>query len=217
MLLTRARDRRRPPPPTEPVSLVEPTLGGLRAYERALAAGWSPDSERDASAERLRALRRDPEGFLRDIAGREPTLALDDGRIVPRLPTRAFWISDGYFAGTINLRFQPGAEELPDYVSGHVGYTVVPWRRGRGYATRALALLLPVARAHGLARVLLTCDPENAASRRVIEANGGAFAGAGPHPWAAGRVKLHFWVPTGEAPAPAAPVSPTVRAPRRRG
>jgi predicted acetyltransferase len=202
MLPTHARDRLRQPTPcpTDAVSLVEPTPEGLDAYERALAAGWSPDSERDASLERLKALRRDRHGFLREIAGREPTLVLDDGRVVPRLPTRAFWISDGAFAGTINLRFQPGTEELPDYVSGHVGYTVVPWRRGRGYATRALALLLPVARSHGLPRVLLTCDPENTASRRVIEANGGAFAGAGPHPWAPGRVKLHFWVATGQPP-----------------
>jgi predicted acetyltransferase len=202
MLLTSARERRRrstPAGPAQPVSLAEPTPEGLDAYERALAAGWSPDSERDASLERLKALRRDREGFFREITGREPTPALDDGRVVPRLPMRAFWIWDGAFAGTINLRFQPGTEDLPDHVSGHVGYTVVPWRRGRGYATRALALLLPVARAHGLPRVLLTCDPENAASRRVIEANGGVLAGVGPHPWAPGRVKLHFWVGTGAA------------------
>jgi hypothetical protein len=183
---------------------------GLRAYERALAAGWSPDSERDASAERLRALRRDPEGFLRDIAGREPTLALDDGRIVPRLPTRAFWISDGYFAGTINLRFQPGAEELPDYVSGHVGYTVVPWRRGPrlrdpgagpppagGQGARAGARAADLRpRERGLA-------PGHRGQRRRLRRRW-------PPPLGAGRVKLHFWVPTGEAPAPAAPVSPTV-------
>lgn len=178
------------------VALVEPTLDGLKAYGEALARGWSPDSERDASAERLTALLLDPEAFLRDITGREPTIRLDDGQVVPRLPTRAFWIWDGSFCGTINLRFQPGSEELPSWVSGHVGYTVVPWKRRRGYATRALALILPVAAAHGMRRVLITCDTDNDASRRVIEANGGIFAGTTPHPWVRGKTKLCYWVAT---------------------
>jgi predicted acetyltransferase len=184
-------------PTRPPITLVEPTLEGLTAYANALAAGWSPDSERDASAERLTALLLDPAAFLRDITGREPTITLDDGSVVPRLPSRAYWIWDGEFSGTINLRWQPGSEELPGYVSGHVGYTVVPWKRRRGYATQALAMVLPVARTQGLERVLLTTDPDNLASRRVIEANGGVLSGTGPHPWASGKVKLLYWVPTG--------------------
>jgi predicted acetyltransferase len=50
---------------------------------------------------------------------------------------------------------------------------VVPWKRGRGYATHALALLLPQAREENLAYIELTTDADNTASRRVIEANGG--------------------------------------------
>jgi predicted acetyltransferase len=49
----------------------------------------------------------------------------------------------------------------------------VPWKQDRGYATRGLALLLPEARAQGLAHVELTTDPDNLASQRVILANGG--------------------------------------------
>jgi predicted acetyltransferase len=43
---------------------------------------------------------------------------------------------------------------------------------GRGYATRALRLLLPHARAEGLAHIDLTTTADNIASQRVIEANG---------------------------------------------
>ncbi len=58
---------------------------------------------------------------------------------------------------------------------GHIGYAVVPWRRGRGYATRALALLLPEARKEGLRYVELTTDPDNVRSQKVIANNGGVF------------------------------------------
>ena len=72
----------------------------------------------------------------------------------------------------------------------------MPWKRRRGYATRALALLLPVARGLGLPRVLVTCDAGNAASRRVIEANGGVAAGSAPDlDYPSGR-KLLFWIET---------------------
>ena len=71
------------------------------------------------------------------------------------------------------FEWQPGATELPPYVLGHIGFSVVPWKRRRGYATRALALILPEARKEGLAYVELTTDLTNVASQRVIEANGG--------------------------------------------
>jgi predicted acetyltransferase len=81
-------------------------------------------------------------------------------------------------------------------VGGHIGYAVRPSARGRGYATRALALMLPVAAAHGIDPVLITCDDTNVASRKVIEANGGVLEDNR-------NGKLRFWVPT-TAPAPAA-------------
>jgi predicted acetyltransferase len=58
-------------------------------------------------------------------------------------------------------------------VLGYIGYAVVAWKRGRGYAQRALALLLPELRATGLPFVELITDPENTASQVVILANGG--------------------------------------------
>ena len=105
-------------------------------------------------------------------------------------------IATGAFCGTINLRFVPGKEELPSHVSGHVGYAIVPWKQRRGYATRALALIRPVARDVGLARVLVTCDEGNAASRSVILANGGIAAGTQRAEHPGQQSKLLFWIST---------------------
>jgi predicted acetyltransferase len=80
---------------------------------------------------------------------------------------------DGEFCGVIGFRWQPGTTDLPPYCLGHIGFAVVPWKRGRGYATRALALLLPDAATEGLEYVELTTDVSNAASQAVIRANGG--------------------------------------------
>jgi len=179
------------------ISLVEPSLDRLPGYVAALEAGWSPNTTRDVSGEQLAAIRGDPEDFLRGLVEHEGrTVTLADGSKVPRLPGRVSWIWDGAFCGSINLRFVPGTLDLPPHVSGHLGYAVVPWKRGRGYATQALALLLPVARELGLPRVLVTCDEGNAASRRVIEANGGFPAGREPHPDQDGESKLLFWIST---------------------
>ncbi|WP_426957573.1 GNAT family N-acetyltransferase [Muricoccus radiodurans] len=177
------------------VRLVTPGHHWLPGYRAALEAGWSPNTSRDVSADHLAAIRADADAFLADQARTEGGLAAGpDGAPVPRLPGRIRWIVGERFLGLINLRFVPGTEALPPHVSGHVGYAVVPWERGRGVARRALAIMLPLAAEAGLRRVLVTCDVGNDASRRVIEANGGVPDGTEAH----GAVpKWRFWVPTG--------------------
>lgn len=52
---------------------------------------------------------------------------------------------------------------------GHIGYGIQPEWRGRHYAGRACKLLIPLARAHGMDVVWLTCNPDNVASRKTCE------------------------------------------------
>lgn len=165
------------PPTASHLKLLVPDLAHLGAYADALGRGWSPNNIRDVSAEQLEAIGKDPEAFIASLLAQNGTIRLPNGTQAPRLPGRQRWLWDGEFAGHIGLRWQPGTDELPDYVLGHIGFAVVPWKRRRGYATRALAQMLREAREVGLGRVEITTDVDNIASQRVIEANGGRCAG----------------------------------------
>jgi predicted acetyltransferase len=164
------------------MQLVRPALAHVDSFRAALERHWSPSTERDESAELLAELDGDPGGFLAGLDDRDPagrTVTLPDGTEVPRLPAFTRWMWDGEFCGSINARWQPGTPDLPPHCLGHVGYAVVPWKRRRGYATRALALVLDEIRAEGLGLpyVEITTDLDNLASQRVIEANGGQLVG----------------------------------------
>jgi predicted acetyltransferase len=95
--------------------------------------------------------------------------------VAKRIPGFKRWLWDGEFCGSIGLRWQPGTTELPPHCLGHIGYAVVPWKQRRGYATSALRLILPEAKAVGLSYVEITTDPDNIPSQRVIAANGGVL------------------------------------------
>jgi predicted acetyltransferase len=159
------------------MQLVWPEMQYLPSYVYALERGWSPDNLRaEAGQENLDEIARDAEQFLSSMVDRDgkgPPVTLPDGTTAPRLPGYHKWMWDAEFCGEINFRWQPGTAELPPYCLGHIGYSVVPWKRAKGYATRALQLLIPEARSEGLPYVELTTDADNIASRRGIEANGG--------------------------------------------
>lgn len=91
-----------------------------------------------------------------------------------RVPETIYWlVDDGDFIGRLELR-----HELNDHlleVGGHIGYSIRPSRRQLGYGTQILKLALEKACESGMERVLLTCDPDNVASRKIIEKNGGVF------------------------------------------
>jgi predicted acetyltransferase len=161
----------------QPMHLAWPAEQHLSGYVHALRQGWSPDNRRpEAAIEELARIAEDPASFLAEQVDRDakgPPVILPDGSMVPRLPGYTQWIWDGEFCGSISFRWQPGTTKLPPYCLGHIGYSVVPWKRQRGYATRALQLLLPEARSEGLAFVELVADADNIASQRVIEMNGG--------------------------------------------
>lgn len=105
--------------------------------------------------------------------------------------TRYWYVAGEHYLGTLVIRHAVTPELLIE--GGHVGYHVVaPWRR-QGHATGMLAAGLAECRAFGLDRVLLTCAPDNEASRRVILANGG-------RPDETLGTQLRYWIDVAEPP-----------------
>jgi predicted acetyltransferase len=160
--------------------LVWPAREYLPGYSAALERGWSSDNLRveAAAREELARIAADPDAFLASLVDREAAggpITVPDGTTVERLPGYARWIWDGEFCGTVGFRWRPGTEALPPHCLGHIGYSVVPWKRRRGYATQALREMLRDAKAEGLRYVEITTPTVNIASQRVILANGGVL------------------------------------------
>lgn len=162
------------------LQLIRPTIDALASYREALQRGWSPDTTSDAAIGRqLAAIAEDPVQFIdlmEDLEARAAPVILPDGSEVRRLPGFHRWLWDGDFAGSFSFRFDPErGEDLPPTCLGHIGYTVPAWKRGRGYATRGLGMLLAEIRRFPLAYVTITTARDNEASQKVITANAGRF------------------------------------------
>ena len=91
---------------------------------------------------------------------------------VPDIQLVAF-LRDRQAVGFLNLRLR-----LSDFLleeGGHIGYSIRPSERGKGYAKESLRQSLQIAKEKNIKRALVTCSTENPASRAVILANGGVY------------------------------------------
>lgn len=111
------------------------------------------------------------EEWLKNNQDHEMGINLPEGW-VPDIQLVAFSI-DGQAVGFLNIRLC-----LNDFLleeGGHIGYSIRPSERGKGYAKEALRQGLQVAKEKNIKKALVTCSTENPASRAVIVANGGLF------------------------------------------
>ena len=91
--------------------------------------------------------------------------------------------------GMINLRhyLNEGISET----GGHIGYCVRPSERRKAYAKAMLMLALEKYREMGITKVLLTCNPDNIASARTMEACGAKFERIGIKD---GKEEKRYWI-----------------------
>ena len=114
----------------------------------------------------------DPREWLDHVIRYTSRATLPEGRV---LATQflALRESDGGLVGMIQVRHY--FNEYLEKYAGHIGYSVRPSERRRGYAKEMLRQTLPFCKRIGLDRVLISCEPGNEGSRRTILANGGVY------------------------------------------
>ncbi len=125
----------------------------------------------------------EPEFYLARLYGTAAPAPWVDG-YVPQ--TVLWWVAGDEYLGRLTVRHRLTPHLLRH--GGNIGFEVRPGARGRGHATAMLAAALPLAAGLGIDPARLDCDVANAASRRVIEKNGGVFDEESGG-------NLYFWVP----------------------
>lgn len=168
--------------------LVRPTVDVHESWLEAVGEpGYEPRWADDLQlADMVR-----PEGFAAYVRRQIDDEREDAPRSRGMVPSTHLWYIDGpLFLGRLSIRHHL-TPWLRDY-GGHIGYDVRPSARRRGHGTEMLRQALPIAHDLRIDPALVTCDVDNLASRRVIEANGGVLEDVR-------HAKLRFWVPTRRA------------------
>lgn len=90
------------------------------------------------------------------------------------VPAYHFAICDpaGHKMGECDLRLGHNAQL---YYGGNIGYRIEAPYRGHHYAAKACALLFRLAQRHEMAYVIITCNPDNIASKKTCEYAGGTL------------------------------------------
>lgn len=188
------------------LELIAPDARWIDAMLRSCAHPLSASDSATAGMTRSRAM-----DFLRAAPQGRQAGDLHSGRV----PSYHFWMrlrpltaqprmAPGHglppveIAGGLALRIGNNFD-LEMYL-GHIGYNVYPPARGCHYAERACRLVLPLARAHGMKRLWITCNPDNWASRRTCQRLGCQLAQIVPVPshhslyMRGDREKCRYWL-----------------------
>jgi predicted acetyltransferase len=95
------------------------------------------------------------------------------------VPATTYWLIDNdEFVGHVNIRHK--LNDQLEKIGGHIGYAIRPSKRKKGYGTKILESALSKAKERGFPKVMVTCDTDNIASRKIIEKHGGKLIDSNP-------------------------------------
>lgn len=164
------------------VQLVLPSVKYKKSYIQSYKE-FARDQMKNSESESYRNLAlKDFPAFIKMFRDGSKGKNLQKGWV----PFTEYWLVDGdKYIGRVNIRHKlnTGLKKL----GGHIGYSIRPSERNKGYGKLILALGLEKAKALGIKKAMLTCDITNTASRKIIEANGGKQ-------FSKGDGKYKFWI-----------------------
>ena len=168
--------------------LVEP----CEEYAEQIAEYKQAFLDADSSMDGCGPLRRCEDSFTYIEECRKYTSpeTLPEGLV---LATQFFYIrkADNKLVGMLQVRHY-----FNDYLSkfgGHIGYSIKPGERRKGYATSMLRAILPYCKDLGLDKILITCIDGNIGSEKVILNNGGVYESTVNEPDMKRNLK-RFWI-----------------------
>ena len=132
----------------------------------------------------------DPEEYLKACKDYENIETVPQDKVQA---TQFFCVrmNDGKIIGMIQVRHY--FNEYLEKYAGHIGYSIRPGERRKGYAKEMLNLALPFCREIGLDKVLISCIDGNIGSEKTILANGGVYESTVHEP-NSNRFLKRFWI-----------------------
>ena len=142
--------------------LIEPNEEYQKSFESYISAYRKINDEHYFNKYK-RALENFQE-YLNDISNYSKGYGLPQGEVI----TSTYWLIDKKeVVGVVRIRHKEVG------TAGHIGYDISPEFRNKGYGNLILKLALGKAEKIGIKEVVLTCNIENTASKKVIENNKG--------------------------------------------
>lgn len=175
-------------PATGDFLLVEPN----EAYAKQISEYRQAFLDADSSMDGCGPLRRfeDPLAYIAECKKYTSAETVPDGWVVASqfLCIRK---ADNRLVGMIQVRHYFN-EWLAEY-GGHIGYSVKPDERRKGYATAMLKAILPLCKELGLDKILISCIDGNIGSEKAILHNGGVYESTVCEPDKNRNLK-RFWI-----------------------
>ena len=170
----------------EKIILIKPNLSYadeiIKYKEESLKE--SPIINGSAGLDRLSSI----EDWLEELNKRSCEDTVPEG-LVPSSTYLGIREKDNYIVGMIDIRHY--LNEYLTQVGGNIGYSVRKTERNKGYAKQMLKLALEKCKELKIKKILITCDEDNIASKKVILSANAKFEDIRSFE---GKNKKRFWI-----------------------